>query len=41
MKPTKKMSKKPGGFRGMPVVPKKMFRAPMRGKNSDNQGPAC
>lgn len=31
--------KKPGGLRGAPVLPKKQYRQPMRGKNSDNQGP--
>lgn len=37
MQPKKKA--KPGGLRGAPVLPKKMYRAPPRGKNSDNQGP--
>ncbi len=39
MQPKKKPS--PKGLRGAPVIPKKMYRAPVRGKNSENQGPAC
>ena len=37
----KKKSAAPQGLRGAPVIPKKMYRAPVRGKNSDNQGPNC